>query len=227
MAGLSAPGKHRSRSRALSMPEIVAVYRATDHEDIPYPFGVIVRLLILTAQRRGEVAGIELKEFDKPAKLWTIPGVRTKNSREHPLPLGPVARRIVRTTPRLSERFMFPARGNEETTFSGWSKAKKELDKASGVTDWTLHDLRRSTATQLAALGVPPHIVERILNHSSGTFGGVAGVYNRFEYRDEMRAALRKWEKHLFAAIKAATPKKEEKKTEIEAKAAEALAPAL
>ena len=94
----------------------------------------------------------------------------------------------------MSGTFAFPARGNEEATFSGWSKAKAQLDEMISVADWTLHDLRRSTATRLASLGIAPHIVERILNHAGGTFAGVAGVYNRFEYGDEMRAALRLWE---------------------------------
>ncbi|MDX2287918.1 MAG: integrase arm-type DNA-binding domain-containing protein [Hyphomicrobiaceae bacterium] len=201
MTGLKPPVRAKNRARALSMAELAAVYGAAGN--LGYPFGTIVRLLILTGQRRGEVSGMERVEFDKPSKIWTIPAERSKNGRAHALPLGPLARRIVRTTPRLSERFLFPSRGGDETTFSGWSKAKGELDKmVPTVKDWTLHDLRRSMATQLAGLGVAPHIVERILNHAGGTFAGVAGVYNRFEYRDEMHTALRAWEKCLLAEIK-------------------------
>jgi integrase len=110
LIGLKPPAKARDRSRALSLPEIVRVYRAAD--GIGYPFGTIANLLILTEQRRGEVAGMERGEFDKPSKLWTIPGTRTKNGREHPLPIGPMARRIVRTTPRRHDRFLFPARAS-------------------------------------------------------------------------------------------------------------------
>lgn len=200
MAGLKPPVRAKNRARALSLAELAQVYRSA--HQLGYPFGTIVKLLILTGQRRGEVAGMEWAEFDKPSKTWTIPSERTKNGRAHALPLGPLARRIVRTTPRLSANFAFPARGNDDTTFSGWSKAKAQIDELAGVKDWTLHDLRRSTATRLASLGVAPHIVERILNHAGGTFAGVAGVYNRFEYTDEMRAALRTWEKHLLAEIK-------------------------
>ena len=183
------------------MPELRAIYEEAGK--VGYPFGTIVRLLILTAQRRGEVSGLEWSELGLAAGVWTLPAARSKNGRSHALPLSPAALGLLRDVPRLSDRFIFPARGSDTTTFSGWSKAKKELDSATGVADWTLHDLRRSTATRIASLGVAPHIVERILNHAGGTFAGVAGVYNRFEYTDEMRAALSLWESHLLMGITA------------------------
>ena len=175
-------------------------------EQIGYPFGTIVKLLILTGQRRGEVAGLEWPEVDYAAAVWTIPAARSKNGRAHALPLAPVALATIKSLPRLSDSFAFPARGNEEATFSGWSKAKAQLDELAGVTDWTLHDLRRTTATRLAGLGIPPHIVERILNHAGGSFAGVAGVYNRFEYGEEMREALKLWETSLTASATIPSP---------------------
>ena len=171
--------------------------------EIGYPFGTIVKLLILTGQRRGEVTGMEWSELDLDAALWTIPAARSKNGRAHALPLAPVALATITAIPRTSSRFVFPARGNHEATFSGWSKAKRELDAMVGIPDWTLHDLRRSMATSLASLGTSPHIVERILNHAGGTFAGVAGVYNRFEYRDEMREALMAWEREVSRLVSA------------------------
>lgn len=192
MAGLTPPVRAKNRARTLSPDELAAVWKAAD--GIGYPFGRIVQLLILTGQRRGEVAGLEWAEVDEGSKLWTIPAARTKNGRAHSLPLAPMAAEIIAGLPRCNDRLAFPARGNDEAAFSGWSKAKKALDELAGVKDWTLHDLRRTTATRLAALGTPPHIVERILNHAGGTFAGVAGVYNRFEYAEEMRAALEAWE---------------------------------
>lgn len=198
MATLKPPVRARNRARALSLAELAVVYEAADR--IGYPFGTIVKLLILTGQRRGEVSGMAWSEIDLEAATWTIPAERSKNGRAHALPLAPIALDIIGTMPRLSDRFAFPARGNDEATFSGWSKAKKDLDVMTGVESWTLHDLRRSMATRLAALGVPPHVVERILNHAGGTFAGVAGVYNRFEYGDEMRAALGQWEAVLMSA---------------------------
>jgi len=200
MATLKPPVRARNRARALSLAELAAVYEAADR--MGYPFGIIVKLLILTGQRRGEVSGMAWSEFDLGAAVWTIPAARSKNGRAHALPLAPIALDLIKTMPHLSDRFAFPARGNAEATFSGWSKAKKELDAMARVRDWTLHDLRRSMATGCASLGTPPHIVERILNHAGGTFAGVAGVYNRFEYGDEMRAALGAWEAALVAAVK-------------------------
>lgn len=197
MANLSPPVRAQNRARALSLPELAAAYGAAN--EIGYPFGTIVKLLILTGQRRGEVTGMEWAELDLEAALWTIPAVRSKNGRAHALPLAPVALATIQDIPRLSQRFVFPARGNHEATFSGWSKAKRELDAMVRIPDWTLHDLRRSMATNLAGLGTPPHIVERILNHAGGTFAGVAGVYNRFEYGEEMREALGEWERRLLS----------------------------
>lgn len=82
----------------------------------------------------------------------------------------------------------------------------RKLDALSEVSGWTLHDLRRTAATHMARLGTSPHVIERILNHISGTFGGVAGVYNRFQYLDEMRDALEAWEQGLSGVLGASRP---------------------
>ena len=92
---------------------------------------------------------------------------------------------------------IFPAEGKPSGTFSGFSKCKKRFDLDCPIEHWTLHDLRRTFATHLASLRVPPHIIERILNHSSGTISGVAAIYNRFSYQDEMREAIMLWEMKL------------------------------
>ena len=106
---------------------------------------------------------------------------------------------LLEALPRLHDEFVFPARGNDQSTISGFSRAKARLDQVAGVNDWTLHDLRRTAATQMARLGTAPHVIERILNHVSGSFGGVAGVYNRHSYLDEMREALENWGAWLVA----------------------------
>ena len=97
----------------------------------------------------------------------------------------------------MNER-LFPARGNSHATFSGFSKSKRRFDTDCGIADWTLHDLRRTAATHMAGLGVAPHVVERILNHASGTISGVAAIYNRFGYQSEMRQALAAWEDKII-----------------------------
>jgi integrase len=110
------------------------------------------------------------------------------------LPYGDVTAALFETVPDFECGFLFPARGNVATPFSGWSKSKITIDKKCDVAEWTLHDLRRTFATNLAALDVPPHVVERLLNHASGTISGVAAIYNRFSYADEMRDAMKRRE---------------------------------
>lgn len=190
------PVKATNRDRVLSDDELAAILKATEPQG--WPFGPIVRLLALTAQRRGEVVGMRWEEIDLGAKVWTIPGDRTKNHRPHAVPLTGSAIDIIKGLPRIDGTpFVFPARGYTDRPYSGYSKGKRELDKLAEQHDWTLHDLRRTAATGMARAGVQPHVVERVLNHVSGTFGGVAGVYNRFQYLDEMRAGLEAWERHL------------------------------
>ena len=138
-------------------------------------------------------------QIDFENRIWTLPPELTKNSREHILPLCEPALQILETAPRLSEKFVFPARGSKTTSFSGFSKSKRKLSDACGIDNWTLHDLRRTVATGLARANTQPHVIEKILNHSSGTISGVAAVYNRFQYLDEMRDALEKWSEHVMA----------------------------
>ncbi|KAB2912594.1 MAG: tyrosine-type recombinase/integrase [Hyphomicrobiaceae bacterium] len=205
---LKTPAKANSRDRVLSDEELGSILEACERQG--WPFGPVVKLLALTAQRRGEVVGMAWDEIDLKAKLWTIPGVQTKNHRPHVVPLTEAAVAIIEGLPRISgSPFVFPARGYIDRPYSGYSKGKRELDALAGQHGWTLHDLRRTAATGMAKAGVPPHVVERLLNHVSGTFGGVAGVYNRFGYLDEMREALTKWEIHVEALLDGQAGKKE------------------
>ncbi len=183
--------KHGSRARVLNDGELAAVWHILDDEG--YPFGAMTKLLILTAQRRGEVTHMRWSQIDLTAKTWLIPAELSKNGREHLLPLSSHAVRVLKALPRRHKDLVFPARGNDDAVVSGFSRAKIRMDKVAGITGWTLHDLRRTTATGLGKLKTPPHVIERILNHVSGSFAGVAGVYNRHPYFDEMRAALEQW----------------------------------
>jgi len=149
-----------------------------------YPFGAMTKLLILTGQRRGEVTQMRWSQIDFDAKTWLIPAELSKNGREHLLPLSASVIEILGSLPRLHDELLFPAKGNSGAVISGFSRAKIRIDKSSGVTGWILHDLRRTTATYLGKLETPPHVIERILNHISGSFAGVAGVYNRYPYLD-------------------------------------------
>jgi integrase len=195
------PAKHNSRARVLTDPELVKVWRSFEAEG--YPFGYMGKLLVLTAQRRGEVTEMRWQQLDLDRRTWTIPAELAKNSRAHVLPLCDTAMAILNSVPRLSPERVFPARNNDVNAISGFTRAKNRFDKLSGVQEWTIHDIRRTVATGLAQLGVAPHVIERVLNHVSGTFAGVAGVYNRFQYQDEMRAALAKWDAHVQRLVTA------------------------
>jgi len=143
------------------------------------------------------------QDVDLSSAIWTIPGELTKNGKPHLVPFSALALARLASVPRLHESFVFPARGNDATRFSGFSKLKAKTDQLSHVQGWTLHDLRRSAATHMGRLGVAPHVVERILNHEGGSFRGVAGVYNRFQYLPEMREGLERWARHLEGLMSA------------------------
>jgi integrase len=192
-AKIKKPAKHGSRARVLSDAELKKVWAAATTEG--HPFGTMTKLLILTGQRRGEVTQMQWPQLDLVRGEWLIPAELAKNGREHLLPLPARAIALIKEIPRQTGvDLVFPARGNTDNVISGFTRAKLRLDAVSGVDGWTLHDLRRTTATGLAKLDTAPHIIERILNHVSGTFAGVAGVYNRHPYINEMRAALDAWD---------------------------------
>ena len=166
----------------------------------PKPYNGIVRMLILTGQRKGEIAALQTA-WIKDGTI-TLPKEVTKNAREHMLPIGSLcAAELARnsTTTHTQAGYIFFDKASTGAPFSGWSKSKIALDRKLGdrVAPWTLHDLRRTFATNLAALGTPIHVTEKLLNHISGTVSGVAAIYNRHAYLDEMRAAIEAWEKRL------------------------------
>ena len=141
----------------------------------------IVRLLLLTGQRREEIGALAWSEIDFDRGMIVLAPVRTKNSRHHELPLSRQALAILQRRPRPD--FLFSRR--------------KGFAKHLGIAPWRLHDLRRTCATGMAELGVQPHIIEAVLNHASGHKGGVAGIYNRASYSEPMREALQRWADHL------------------------------
>lgn len=177
--------KSQPRERVLSDDELRAVWQRA--EDVGYPYGVIVQLLILTGQRRGEIAGLRRSWLEDD--LVVFPAGFVKNSREHRLPLGQGARTVIASIPETTD-LLFPSRLDDEKPFNGWSKCKREFDRPLDVPPYTLHDLRRTYSSNLARLGVPIHVTEKLLNHASGTISGIAAVYNRHSYAAEMREAV-------------------------------------
>ena len=136
-------------------------------------------------------------ELDLKNKTWTIPKERTKNKRMHIVPLSAPVLEMLEEMPRfLHSDFVFTTTG--KTPVSGHGKYKYHLDDVLGATDWVFHDIRRTAASGMARLEVPPYVVEKILNHVSGTFAGVLGVYNQYGYDREKREALNKWADYVI-----------------------------
>ena len=174
VARIRAPGKEVARDRVLCDDEIKSIWQAC--VGLGWPFGYSFQFLLLTAQRREEVANLKWTDLDFKNSNWSLPRDATKSGRAHEVPLSSSAIDILRQAPRLGE-YVFTIRGDRP--ISGFSKAKRTCDETSNVADWRIHDLRRTAASGMARLGIAPHVVEKILNHSSGIISGVAAIYNR------------------------------------------------
>jgi integrase len=218
--GIEPPTREQARDRALSEDEIRWFWTAS--EASRWPFGPLAQLLLLTGQRRDEVASMEWDEIDFVEKLWTIPAGKAKNKSAHLVPLSDAVLAMLKALPRAGKGLVFTTTGN--TPVSGFSRAKRRLDKEMerarrtslnlpqddrayrralgipvqnplpiGFPPWIIHDLRRTAATGMARLKIAPHVVDKVLNHVGGEISGVAAVYNKFEYLDERRSALDAW----------------------------------
>jgi integrase len=188
VAGTGKANEGPSRDRVLTQTELAEVWRAAAGT-----FGDIVRLLLLTGQRRNEIGQLRWSEVDFERKMIVFPPERTKNKLKHELPLAAQALAILQERPR---------QGDHMFREFNWYRGKLALDAAlKGIAPWRLHDLRRTCATGMVELGVQPHIIEAVLNHVSGHKAGVAGIYNRARYEGEMRSALQCWADHVEALI--------------------------
>jgi integrase len=209
--GIRPLAPERPRDRVLSDDEIRLFWNAT--AAMGYPFGNLFRLLLLTGQRLREVAEMTRNEVDDG--IWTLPAARTKNGDEHIIPLQAEARAIVDALPQIGRSaYLFTTTG--ETPVSGFTRAKEKLVRLMSeaanvrlpqganpvvIPPFTIHDLRRTAATGMAGLRLPPHVVEAVLNHKSGTRRGVASVYNRHDHLEEKREALAAWGGAVAAII--------------------------
>jgi len=155
--------------------------------------------LVLTGQRRSEIAGLTWDEIDLDKRLISLPRERVKNNHAHEIPLSSQAVALIEALPRNSERYVFSLRGGNP--IGGFGKLKAQLDKACGVADWVLHDTRRTAVSGMAKLGVNLPTIEKVVNHISGSFAGVAGIYQRHDFAGEKRAALEKWADHVLTIV--------------------------
>lgn len=216
------PADERHRDRVLSHAELREIWQHSRDDD----FGRITKLLMLTAQRRDEVANMARSELSIERALWSIPAQRTKNGIMHDVPFSPAALEVIQSVPepavREGERPRDLIFGAGKGGFSGWSRSKADLDtriaasRAKAATEagaepvevphWTLHDLRRTADTLMnEELGIQPHVTEAILNHVSSQESGkkgVAKVYNRSKYAAEKRAALDAWAAHVAGIVR-------------------------
>ena len=217
-AKIKAPGKEKSRDRVLSDDEIKAVWHA--FITMSGPFGQACQLLLVTGQRRDEVAKMRWEDLDLEAGLWTLPREATKADRLHEVPLSTLAMEVLKGAKRTSKKYVFSTNG--VSPISGFSQAKAKAVRAAAIQSqkaignenptekqladsllphWRLHDLRRTVASNMAKLGIAPHVIEKVLNHSTGTISGVAAVYNLYGYAGEKRAALNTWARALEAIV--------------------------
>jgi integrase len=204
VTGVDRPGPPASRERTLNDAEIVIFWQAA--ERVGGTFGALFKTLLLTGCRLREVSGMTRGEFGDDG-VWEIPGTRTKNHRTLTLPLPQLALDVIASVPAIKSEAGFVFTTNGKAPVSGFSKAKMALDAEMAkimkraIAPWRVHDLRRTFASGLAALGVSLPVIERLLNHVSGSFGGIVSVYQKHEFAAEKAEALQRWALHLRGLV--------------------------
>jgi integrase len=198
--------KPDERERVLSEDEIRRFWRACDR--VGYPFGPALQLLLLTGQRKNEVAGLHRDELNMDKRQWTIPRHRTKNRRTHIVPLSQFAIEIIESLPHYKSGFLFS--GDGENSVKDFQHVKEDLDllMKTGIHSldpcdehWVIHDLRRTATTGMAGLEVREEVADKVLNHVGGKISGVKRIYNRFQYLNERREALEKWASYVRGLV--------------------------
>jgi integrase len=188
--------REQSRDRVLSDNELAAVWNALGTTD----YGDVLRLLILTGQRASEIGGLRWSEINFDEGLISLPAQRTKNGHPHSVPMSAPVRQMLKARKQFRDLVF----GRGVVGFHSWDKSKRNLDaKIAGrlVEPWRVHDLRRTFATGLQRLGVRLEVTEAILNHVSGSRGGVAGIYQRHDWATEKQQALDAWAAHVLAVV--------------------------
>jgi integrase len=204
-AGVRDPSgnKKRERERTLNEPEIIVLWKVCD--EIGYPWGPLIQLLLLTGQREREVGDMPWHELDLERRVWSLPGERAKNGRAHDIHLSQLAMEVIGRIPLFAgQDCVFSVNGKKPV--QSYADAKVRIDRRlaellGSVTAWTYHDIRRSTATGMADLGIAHHVVDRVLNHVSGAISGIAAIYNRSQYLPERKAALDAWGRYVESLI--------------------------
>jgi integrase len=187
VTGVERPHQEEVRERTLTDPELRALWLAADG-----PFGDALKLLVLLGARRNEVSQIKWSEID--GDQWTLPKERSKNAREHAVTLPAQARAIIEGQPHFAGcDYVFSADGR--SPIIGWAKAKIRISDKAGIAEasWRLHDLRRTCAAGMQKLGIRVEVIERALNHRSGVYRGIVGIYQTDKLDDECAVAFQRW----------------------------------
>jgi integrase len=195
------PGAETRRERVLDEREIVKLWSASEKLR-PY-YRDAFRLLILTGARKQEISELRWDEIRDGA--IHLDGERTKTGKAHLIPLSSAAQSIIDKIERHGDHVFCTNTGRPVTN---WSGAKLTLDRLSGVSAWTIHDVRRTAATGLQKLGVPLPVTESVLGHTSGSRSGIVGLYQRHDYAKEKAAALESWSAHVMALVDGREPGK-------------------
>jgi integrase len=194
--GVERPAEEKPRDRVLSDDELRRLWLACD--EIGGRIGAFVKVLLLTGQRRSEVAGLPLSELE--GDLWTLPSERTKNARVHVVPLPHQAMKIIESLPPVEKDFVFT--GSKRQRIGSFTRYKEQIDAIMKPDSaWVFHDLRRTCASGMSRLGVSVPVVEKVLNHAGGTFAGVVGTYNRYDHLPEKRSGLQRWADHVDTIV--------------------------
>jgi integrase len=197
--GVHRPQPGSPRERVLTDDEIKLFWTGCDK--LATPYGAVFKLLLLLGQRREEISRMRVDELSSDGTVWTLPATRTKNKRTHTITLPPLAREIIASVKR-GDRYVFTRNGRP---LNGFSNAKNRLDAHMvGVPAWRTHDLRRVAVTGMARAGADLHVIERVINHASGSFGGIVGVYQKHKFADESARALAAWERLLLSIVEPA-----------------------
>jgi integrase len=193
----------KSRDRVLSDDEVRRLWKALG--DAITDYSAILKILLLTGAREAEIARLRWSEIDLDRGVIELPPERTKNHRRHIVPISDEVRRILSSLDRRDDRDLVFGKG--DGGFSGWSKSKNRLDAVLKISEWRLHDLRRTAATGMGELGVMPHVIEAVIGHVSGVRAGVSGTYNRSKLEKEKARALAMWSAHVVELVENRQPK--------------------
>lgn len=207
--GVKPPAKNATRDRVLTDDEIRWLWTACDK--VGQPWGPLAKMLLLTGQRLNEVA--QMTEAEVRNGVWHLPADRTKNGRAHDVSLSEAAAAVLRGVERLRGPGGYLFTTNGRAAVSGFHKARTNIGKQMAaeaaqergepveIPHWTFHDLRRTAATGMARLGIPVRVTEAVLNHISGTGGGIVSVYQRHDYTAEKAQALEVWGRRVLSLV--------------------------